>query len=97
MTNEEIYDACCKLSADQRRALGIYKIAELAIVLDQSGRKKLSQRTLQRICETDPNFPVIRQYQKSMKPRNFFRLVDVEAYLDHSFNTLKDHFKGEAK
>tara|TARA_R110002050_G_C8786553_1_gene501708 strand:- start:52 stop:342 length:291 start_codon:yes stop_codon:yes gene_type:complete len=95
MTNEEIYDACCKLSADQRRALGIYKIAELVIVLDQSGRKKLSSRTLQRLCENDPNFPVIRQPQKSMKPRNFFRLADVEAYLDHSFNTLKDHFKGE--
>ena len=96
MTDEEIYDACCKLSFNQRKVLGIYKIAELALVLDQSGRRKLSIRTLQRLCENDPDFPVIRQVEKSGKPRNFYRLADVEAYLDRSFNVLKDYF-GSAK
>ncbi len=96
MTDEEIYDACCKLSLNQRKVLGIYKLDELALVLDQSGRRKLSRRTIQRFCETDPNFPVIRQVEKSLKPRNFYRLADVEAYLDYSFNVLKDYF-GSAK
>lgn len=92
MTDEEVYDACCKLSLNQRKVLGIYKLAELALVLDQSGRRKLSQRTLQRLCENDPDFPVIRQVEKSSKPRNFYRLADVEVYLDRSFNVLKDYF-----
>ena len=96
MTDEEIYDACCKLSLNQRKVLGIYKITELAPVLDQSGRRKLSTRTLQRLCENDPDFPVIRQVEKSGKPKNFYRLADVEAYLDRSFNVLKDYF-GSAK
>ena len=42
MTEEEIYDACTGLSEEQRKILGIYKLNELAEVLRQSGRKKLS-------------------------------------------------------
>ena len=95
MTDEEIYEACCKLSLNQRKILGIYKIAELAQVLNQSGRRKLSIRTLQRICAKDENFPVIKQPKKSSKPKNFYRLADVEAYLDRSFNVLNDYFGGE--
>ena len=59
MTEEEIYDACTGLSEEQRKILGIYKLNELAEVLRQSGRKKLSLRTLQRILKNDSKFPAI--------------------------------------
>ena len=94
MTEEEIYDACTGLSEEQRKILGIYKLNELAEVLRQSGRKKLSLRTLQRILKNDSKFPAIKQPFKTQKPQNFYRLLDVEAYLDRDFLALQNHFGG---
>lgn len=94
MTEEEIYDACTGLSVEQRKILGIYKLSELAEVLRESGRKKMSLRTLQRIVKKDSKFPVIKPPFKTQKPRNFYRLLDVEAHLDRDFLALQNHFGG---
>ena len=94
MDDEQIYVACAALTKQERRELGICTQSELADALHDMGRAKISQRTILRMLAKDKNFPSIKQPGNSKKPRNFYRLVEVHAYLDRHVKALRNHFGG---
>ena len=92
MTDEELYFATASLRSNERNELGIFTAPELSKILHKSGRK-ISTTTIFRKAAEDKNFPVIKSKESnSKKPRMFFRVTDVEAYLDRHVNALKEHF-----
>ena len=92
MTDEEVYFATVSLKPNEREQLGIFTGPELAKILRKSGRK-ISTRAIFNRATKDKNFPVIKSKESnSKKPRMFFRVIDVEAYLDRHVNALKEHF-----
>ena len=92
MNNEDLYVACAALTRQERRELGICTQAELADALHDLGRAKISQRTISRMIAKDENFPRIKQPGKSKKPRNFYRVTEVHAYLSRHVEALRKHF-----
>ena len=91
MDEKQMFQAIVSLKPYQRKQLGIYALQGLVDVLRESGRK-ISQRTIQRMVHEEQDFPVIREGDHSERRRLFFRLADVEAFLDRDVHALLEHF-----
>lgn len=83
--NEKLYKACLSLLPEQRKELGIVTFDELCEILQKEGRS-MCGRTLSRRMKSDPDFPVIRLKKHR---RMFFKLDDVNEYLDRGYNYLR--------